>query len=48
MLQVVLVRHRAGKGLAWENFSGVLSSFSFMIFINNILLVYELVLVVGP
>jgi len=36
MFQVILVRHRARVGLAWESFYGSLLSFYFQIFVNRI------------
>jgi len=46
MLQVVLVRHRAKEGLAWECFLEFYHYFSFMDIVNNFLLIYDLGLIV--
>jgi len=42
MLQVVLVRHKAGEGLAWENEFMAFTDFYSHVLKNNVLLVFEL------
>jgi len=42
MLQVVLVRHRVGEALTWENYFMAFTDFYSYVFENCVLFVFEL------